>query len=228
MNKLFEGKTKDVYVLDDGNYLLKFKDDATVDENGQLDPGGNKIGLSIQGLGLCDLRLTDYFYQKIQAAGIPTHMISTDVDNVCMTVRPAVMFGKGLEVICRFRATGSFVRRYGAYVDQGRPLDALVEFGIKDDQGGDPFITQDTLECLGILQPGEYDTLTKLTRQIAAIVKDELAAKGMEMYDIKLEFGKAQDGAIMLADEISAGSLRAYLGDAPVKPLELARILLEG
>ena len=50
MKLVYEGKTKSVYELEDGNYLLKFKDDVT-GENGKFDPGANTIGLSIEGMG---------------------------------------------------------------------------------------------------------------------------------------------------------------------------------
>ena len=75
MKLIKEGKTKDVYALENGNILLKFKDTATVGEDGQLDPGGNKVGATIEGLGLASLRITRYYFEKINAAGIPTHYI---------------------------------------------------------------------------------------------------------------------------------------------------------
>jgi phosphoribosylaminoimidazole-succinocarboxamide synthase len=226
VKKLYAGKTKDVFLLGDGNYLLRFKDDATVDGNGNFDPGMNETGLTIDGLGLGSLRLTDYFFRKLNDAGIPTHFISSDMENAAMTVRPVTVFGKGLEVICRFKATGSFMRRYGLYAAEGQKLDALVEFSVKNDAANDPFISQETLEALGILENGEYAVLKSLTQKISHMVRDELAAKGMDLYDIKLEFGKAGDGGIILADEISAGTLRAYKDGKPVPPLDVARLLL--
>ena len=42
-----------------------------------------------------------------------------------MTVKPATMFGNGLEVICRYLAVGSFIRRYGMYAKEGQPLTHL-------------------------------------------------------------------------------------------------------
>ena len=107
MELILTGKTKNIYRLDDGNYRLLFKDDVT-GQDGVFDPGANQVGLSIEGMGRAGLRLSEYFFQKIQDAGIPTHYISSDVDAATMVVRPATVFGKGLEVICRFRAVGSF------------------------------------------------------------------------------------------------------------------------
>ena len=224
MKMVYKGKTKDVYDLEDGNYLLKFKDDVT-GANGMFDPGANTVGLSIEGMGRAGLRLTEFFFKKINEAGFATHFVSADVDKAEMTVRPAKMFGKGLEVVCRYRAVGSFLRRYGAYVENGQKLDALVEITLKDDFRDDPLITRDTLEMLGILTGKEYDELKGLAREIGGIIKDTLASCGMELYDIKLEFGRI-DGEIVLIDEISGGNMRVYKGKKAVEPLKLVKLLL--
>ena len=103
MKKVYTGKTKDVFALDNGNYLLKFKDDVT-GTDGVFDPGANTVGLSIEGVGRVNLRMTEYYFKKLIAAGIPTHFVSADLDQVAMEVLPAKVFGKGLEVVCRRRA----------------------------------------------------------------------------------------------------------------------------
>ncbi|MEG1426900.1 MAG: phosphoribosylaminoimidazolesuccinocarboxamide synthase, partial [Oscillospiraceae bacterium] len=133
MKHVYEGKTKTVYALEDGNYLLKFKDDVT-GTDGKFDPGANTVGLSIEGMGKNCVRLTEFFFKKIEEAGIPTHFISADVENCTMVVKPAVAFGKGIEVICRFRAVGSFMRRYGYYATEGQELPSLVEYTLKDNE----------------------------------------------------------------------------------------------
>ena len=225
MKLIYSGKTKDVYQLEDSNILLKFKDDVT-GENGVFDPGANTVGLSIDGIGRGGLRLTEYFFNKINNTNIPTHFISANIENAEMTVKPAKMFGKGLEVICRFKAVGSFLRRYGAYVKNEDPLNALVEITIKDDMRGDPVITKDALEMLNILVPGEYEVLKDLTQKISNIIKSELALKGLELYDIKLEFGHV-NGEITLIDEISGGNMRVYKNGKTVDPMELVKLVLE-
>ena len=78
-----------------------------------------------------------------------------------MTVKPAEFFGQGLEVICRFRAVGSFFRRYGMYVEEGQPLDSFVEFTLKDDQRQIPHF-QGCLVMLGILTAEEYQRIIEL------------------------------------------------------------------
>jgi phosphoribosylaminoimidazole-succinocarboxamide synthase len=223
---VYEGKTKSVYELDDGNYLLRFKDDAT-GENGKFDPGSNTVGLSIEGMGKGGVRLTKFFFERIQEAGIPTHYISADVENATMTVRAVKVVGKGIEVICRFRAVGSFRKRYGDYCTEGQPLDAFVEVTLKDDERGDPPITKDALVMLGLLSGEEYESLKVLTQRIAGIVRDEIAKKGMELYDIKFEFGKSADGQVLLIDEISGGNMRVYKDGERVGPIELTKLMLD-
>jgi len=225
MKLVYQGKTKDVFALDDGNYLLKFKDDAT-GEGGVFDPGANTVGLQIAGMGQGGLRLTEYFFTKIQDAGWPTHFASADIAAATMTVRPAQVFGKGLEVICRFRATGSFMRRYGAYATEGQPLDAFVEVTLKDDDRGDPPISKDALAMLGLLTEAEYETLKDLTQKMSTLIRDALAQKGMELYDIKLEFGRV-GGEIVLIDEISGGNMRVYKDGTIVQPRDLVRLMLD-
>lgn len=226
MQLIFTGKTKDVYRLENGNYLLQFKDDVT-GQDGVFDPGSNTVGGKIEGVGKADLKLTKHFFEILTRHGIPNHYLDASIDEATMTVKPARVFGQGLEVICRYRAVGSFYRRYGAYVENGQPLDAFVEITLKDDAREDPPITEDALEILGLLSRVEYAALKELTRKIAGIVKDELAKKDIELYDIKFEFGKyGPAGEIILIDEISGGNMRAYKDGQPVKPLELAGLVV--
>ncbi|MCL2055788.1 MAG: phosphoribosylaminoimidazolesuccinocarboxamide synthase [Oscillospiraceae bacterium] len=225
MDIIYCGKTKDVYDLGNGELLLKFKDDGTVGEDGKFDPGGNQVGVTISGMGMDNLRLTEYFFKKIEEAGIPTHMVCADTQKGTMTVRRAEILGDGLEVICRYKAVGSFIRRYGKYIEEGSDLPALVEITLKDDARGDPPVTKDTLEALGVLSPGEYDGLAAMTRKISGIIKDALLEKQAELYDIKLEFGRG-GGKIILIDEISGGSMRVYKDGGQVGPLDIARLVL--
>lgn len=227
MKLLQQGKTKDLYLLPDGSYLLKFKDDVT-GRDGVFDPGANTVGLTMPGAGRAALRLTSYFFELLRDKGVPTHYRKADPEALTMTVAPAVPFGHGLEVICRYRAVGSFYRRYGRYVQEGAPLDAFVEFTLKDDLREDPPITEDGMVLLGILERTEFKTLKSLTRQISGLVAQALAEKGIDLYDIKLEFGRVgADKHIALIDEISGGNLRAYKDGLPLEPLALTALLLD-
>ena len=223
MEKIYTGKTKDIYRQENGNYVLKFKDDVT-GENGVFDPGANTVGLSIEGVGKEGLKITRYFFEILKSKGIKTHYIDSNIDENTMTVLPAKVFGKGLEVICRFKAVGSFVRRYGAYVSGGEDLDTYVEFTLKDDGRGDPLITKDALIMLGILSETEYEQIVALTKKICTIIKDVLHEKELTLYDIKLEFGRVKD-EVVLIDEISGGNMRVYKGTRTVAPTELYSLL---
>jgi len=223
MKLIYKGKTKDVYDNGDGNYLLQFKDDVT-GTDGKFDPGANTVALSIEGVSKSCVKLTEFFYKKIEEAGIPTHLISADVEKAQMIVKPATVFGKGLEVICRLKAVGSFLKRFGDYCTSGQDLNFLVETTLKDDERGDPPITKDQLDMLGILTADEYEILKDLTQKIAAIIKEELAKKGMVLYDMKFEFGRV-NGKITLIDEISGGCMRVYKDGKSVDPLDIPKEL---
>ena len=225
MDKVYEGKTKDVFKLDNGNYLLKFKDDVT-GENGVFDPGANTVGLSIDGIGAQNLKTSVMFFELLNAAGIKTHYVSADEDEATMEVLAAEPFGKGLEVICRRRAVGSFIRRYGAYIEEGAPLDYYVEMTLKDDDKGDPLITMEGLEALKIMTPGQFNDTKELTKKITKIVADKIAEYGMELYDIKFEFGYNGDEVILI-DEIASGNMRVYKDGKVVDPMDLTAELLK-
>ena len=221
MKLIYTGKTKNVYALDNGNYLLKFKDDCT-GKDGVFDPGENSIGLTIEGGGDVNLRMSIYFFEKINAAGIKTHFVSANLKDTTMEVVPGKVFGHGLEVICRYKAVGSFFRRYGEYVAEGADLPAYVEMTFKNDEKGDPLVTRDGLEVLGVMTPKQYDEIKDMTKKITKIVADDLAAKGLVLYDIKFEFGYDKDGNVMLIDEIASGNMRVYKDGKYIDPMTLS------
>ena len=223
-NKLvYTGKTKNVYALPNGNYLLKFKDDCT-GKDGVFDPGENTVGLTIDGVGDVNLRMSIYFFEKVNAAGISTHYVSADLANTTMEVLPAKVFGKGLEVICRHKAVGSFLRRYGEYIEEGADLPAYVETTFKNDAKGDPLVTKDGLVVLGVMTAEQYDEIKAMTQKITQIVADEMQARGMVLYDIKFEFGYDAEGKVMLIDEIASGNMRVYKDGKYVDPMTLSKL----
>lgn len=226
MKKIYSGKTKDVFALDNGNFRLLFKDDVT-GENGVFDPGANTVGLTIEGMGRANLSVSAMFFEMLNEAGIDTHYLGSDSSNGTMDVKAVAPLGKGLEIICRYRAVGSFLRRYGSYVKEGDRLDGYVEATIKDDERGDPLITAEGLEALGILTKYQFEKIKQDTLKITALISKVLQEKGMELYDIKLEFGTADDGRIILMDEISSGNMRVYKDGKPMGPMELTEKLLK-
>ena len=226
MKQIYQGKTKDVFLLEDGNYLLKFKDDVT-GEDGVFDPGSNSIGLSIDGIGNKGLQLTTLFFKYLNENSVKTHFIDSDFTQTTMVVRPATVFGKGLEVVCRTKATGSFMKRYGDYASEGQDLNYFVEVTLKDDERLDPPITKDALDTLNILSSEEYETLKEQTKKLTKLVEKKLSEFGIVLYDIKFEFGRdKQTNEIILIDEISGGNMRAYKDGEILHPMMLGDIVL--
>ena len=230
MKKLYQGKTKDVYELENGNVLLKFKDDCT-GKDGVFDPGENSVGLTIEGIGRANLQTSVYYFEMLKRAGVKTHYVSADIDNATMEVLPAECFGKaqgggGLEVICRLVATGSFIRRYGEYIKNGTRLEGgYVECTFKNDEKGDPLVTAEGLAALGIMDMKMFESMKEQTLNITKIVADDLATIGLDLWDIKFEFGYNNDEVILI-DEIASGNMRVYKGDTIVDPVELTKLIL--
>ena len=223
-NKLvYVGKTKNVYALENGNYLLEFKDDCT-GKDGVFDPGENSVGLTIEGVGDVNLRMSMYFFEKINAAGIKTHYVSADLAKTTMEVLPAKVFGKGLEVICRHKAVGSFFRRYGQYIEEGADLPAYVATTFKNDELGDPLVTKDALVILGVMTEQQYEDIKEMTQKITQIVADDLKEKGLVLYDIKFEYGYDAEGKVMLIDEIASGNMRVYKDGKYIDPMTLSKL----
>ena len=225
MKKIYTGKTKDVYKLDNGNVLLKFKDDCT-GKDGVFDPGENTVGLTIEGIGKANLQTSVYYFELLKKAGIKTHYVNANIDEATMEVLPGKVFGHGLEVICRLVATGSFIRRYGEYIADGTVLEGgYVECTFKNDEKGDPLVTAEGLDALGVMSLDMFQSMKEQTLKITKIVADDLKTIGLDLWDIKFEFGY-NDGEVILIDEIASGNMRVYQGDKIVEPVELTKLIL--
>ena len=225
MNLVYQGKTKDVYSLDNGNVMLKFKDDCT-GRDGVFDPGENTVGLKIEGIGKANLRTSIYYFELLKKAGIKTHYVGADIDNATMEVLPGTVFGHGLEVICRLVATGSFIRRYGEYIADGTPLEGgYVECTFKNDEKGDPLVTAEGLAALGVMSMDMFASMKEQTLKITKIVADDLKSIGLDLWDIKFEFGYNGDEVILI-DEIASGNMRVYKDGKIVAPVELTKLIL--
>ncbi len=229
MKKTYSGKTKDVYALDNGNVMLKFKDDCT-GKDGVFDPGENTVGLTIEGIGKANLQTSVYYFELLKKAGIKTHYVSANIDEATMEVLPAECFGKdlggnGLEVICRLVATGSFIRRYGEYIKDGTPLEGgYVECTFKNDEKGDPLVTGEGLAALKVMTPAMFESMKEQTLKITKIVADDLKTIGLDLWDIKFEFGY-NNGEVILIDEIASGNMRVYKDGKIVDPVELTKMI---
>ena len=224
MKTIYEGKTKNVYGLENGNVLLKFKDDCT-GKDGVFDPGENTVGLTIEGIGKANLITSIHYFELLKKAGIKTHYISANIDDATMEVLPATVFGHGLEVICRLVATGSFIRRYGEYIEDGTPLEGgYVECTFKNDAKGDPLVTSEGLAALGVMSLEMFASMKEQTLKITKIVADDLKTLGLDLWDIKFEFGY-NNGEVILIDEIASGNMRVYKDGKIVDPVELTKII---
>ena len=230
MKLVYKGKTKDVYALENGNVLLKFKDDCT-GKDGVFDPGENSVGLTIDGIGKANLQSSVHYFELCKKAGIKTHYVSADIENATMEVLPAECFGKelgggGLEVICRLVATGSFVRRYGEYIKDGTVLEGgYVECTFKNDEKGDPLVTGEGLVALKVMTAEMFESLKEQTLKITKIVADDLKSIGLDLWDIKFEFGY-NNGEVILIDEIASGNMRVYRDGKIVEPTKLTELIL--
>ncbi len=229
MKLVYKGKTKDVYSLENGNVLLKFKDDCT-GKDGVFDPGENAVGLTIDGIGRANLQTSVYYFEMLKNAGIKTHYVSANLEEATMEVLPAECFGKelgggGLEVICRLVATGSFVRRYGEYIKDGTPLEGgYVECTFKNDAKGDPLVTGEGLVALKVMTREMFESLKEQTLAITKIVAADLKTIGLVLWDIKFEFGY-NNGEVVLIDEIASGNMRVYRDGVIVNPVELTELI---
>ena len=224
MKTIYEGKTKNVYGLENGNVLLKFKDDCT-GKDGVFDPGENAVGLTIEGIGKANLITSIHYFELLKKAGIKTHYISANIDDATMEVLPATVFGHGLEVICRLVATGSFIRRYGEYIEDGTPLEGgYVECTFKNDAKGDPLVTSEGLAALGVMSTEMFNSMKEQTLKITKIVADDLKSIGLDLWDIKFEFGY-NNGEVILIDEIASGNMRVYKDGKIVDPVELTKLI---
>ncbi len=225
MEKIYTGKTKDVYALENGNVMLKFKDDCT-GKDGVFDPGENTVGLTIDGIGRANLETSIHYFELLKEAGIKTHYVSANLEDATMEVLPGKVFGHGLEVICRLVATGSFIRRYGEYIENGTVLKGgYVECTFKNDEKGDPLVTSEGLVALGVMSEEMFASMKEQTLKITKIVADDLKSIGLDLWDIKFEFGY-NNNEVILIDEIASGNMRVYKDGSIVDPVELTRLIL--
>ncbi len=196
---LYEGKAKKIFKTDDPQvYRVYYKDDATAFN-------GEKKG-TIIGKGVVNNQFSNYFFQIIEKEGIPTHFIKNISDRETL-VKKVTIFP--LEVIVRNVAAGSMAKRLG--LKEGTELaHPTYEFSYKNDDLGDPLITPSYVTALGWAGEEELNTIIDYTMRINEIMSRELLNSGIKLVDFKLEFGKTDEGEIILADEISPDTCRFW------------------
>lgn len=206
MEKLYEGKAKEVYLTDkDDEYIIRYKDDATA--------GNGEKKATIAGKGELNLAITTMIFEMLEKNGIKTHYIET-INNTDMRVKKVTIMP--LEVIVRNITAGSFAKRYG--VEEGKVLNQpTFELSYKDDDLGDPLMCEDHAIALGVITKEEYDYLREETLKINELLKEFFLKINLKLVDFKIEFGKTDDGQILLADEISPDTCRLWDKDTNQK-----------
>lgn len=231
MKLLFRGKTKDVYERDANSLRLVFTDRVTKNDAGEIDPGGNNLAEeAVPGQGEACLAMSSAIFEEISTKKIAqTHMLAYDLASLSMDVVKAKMFTPGLEWVARWVGTGSFLRRYfmvpGA--KDGMILPAPVfEITLKDDAAGDPLIVPSALVALGIVDGKIMDDLLARNTAVMEAIHGMFAARGLDLWDIKIEWGLNEQGQPIIIDEISPGCCRAYKAGTRerVPGLELAEL----
>lgn len=195
---LYEGKAKRVYKSDSPDrYIVEFKDDATAFD-------GKKRG-TVTGKGVLNNKISAYFFKLLAGEGIPSHYIDMLSDRE-MLVRAVEIIP--VEVVARNVAAGSLAKRIG--VPEGTPLSQpVVEYYYKRDDLGDPMINCSHVVALGLATAEELHQMREIALKVNQVLRADLDAKGIDLVDFKLEFGRA-DGEILLADEISPDTCRFW------------------
>ena len=200
MQTLYSGKTKSV-LLDDGtgDHYLLFKDSAT-GEDGVFDPGSNTVGGSVCGKGRNGLVISKYFFELMEKNSVPTHYLGADIDKCLMKVRPVTV--PKLEFVLRYFTAGSMCRRFS--LEPEIPFDPpYAEVTLKDDEQGDPLISERLCIMKGLLKEGEYQKAIDLLIKVGEILRAELKKLELTLLDFKIEVGFDEQRNIYVADEIT-------------------------
>ncbi len=205
MRLIYRGKTKDVY--EDGPYLVFYFKDSLLGEDGREDTGGNEVIGERRGKGSAVLKQTGFFFSLLERNGIRTHFVERIAGRRARFLRAERI---PLETIYRFKAYGSFLRRYSGWVESLQEL-GIVEFTLKDDSLGDPLITEEAILRLSIASEGELEKMKEVTKRVAEILEEFFSAKGFELIDFKLEFGRL-NGELLVIDELSGDTMRVMKG----------------
>ena len=198
LGQLYEGKAKKVFATDDPDIVIvDYKDDATAFN-------GLKKG-TIAGKGVINNKMSNMMFRIMEQHGIPTHYVEELSDRETAVKKVQIV---PLEVIIRNTAAGSFSKRYG--VPEGKKLPVTVlEFSYKNDDLGDPLISDYHALAMELATPEEIETIKKMAFKVNDIMKEFFKTLNIDLIDFKLEFGRFK-GQIILADEISPDTCRFW------------------
>jgi phosphoribosylaminoimidazole-succinocarboxamide synthase len=225
MKTLYDGKTKTVMLDEDtGVVNLFFKDTAT-GENGMFDPGYNTVGGSVEGKGKIGLTISKYFFELMEKNGIPTHFLGADIDKNLMQVKQLTV--PKLEFVLRYFTAGSMCRRFT--LPEGIPFDPpYKEVTLKDDEQGDPLITERLCLMKDMLIPGVFDQGLELVEKVGEVLKAELAKMDLQLIDFKIEVGYDKDGKVYVVDEITPDIWRVKDKNGVIpNQIDCAKLILE-
>ncbi|MFV0503089.1 MAG: phosphoribosylaminoimidazolesuccinocarboxamide synthase [Lachnospirales bacterium] len=195
---LYEGKAKILYLRDNDEVRIFYKDDATAFNGVKKDVLKEK--------GVYNNKITSILYTYLEDLGIKTHFIEkiSDREQICKKVNIIP-----LEVIVRNIAAGSMAKRLG--VEEGRKLLCPVfELSYKNDALGDPLMNNDHAIALGIVTIDELTEVKNIALKINSALTKLFDEKGITLVDFKIEFGKDKDNNILLSDEISPDTCRLW------------------
>ena len=184
------------------------------------DTGGNEVIGRREGKGSAILKEAEFFFKLLEENGIRTHFVERINERRAKFLKAEKI---PLEVIYRFKAYGSFLRRYGKIVKPLQKLD-IIEFTLKDDALGDPLICEEAVEKLGIASKGEIEEMKRITRKVVQILKEFFESRGLEIIDFKLEFGR-RNGGLLVIDEISGDTMRVMKEGQVLKQEEILEVL---
>lgn len=199
MKLLYEGKAKRVYAsFSPAECIISFKDDATAFN-------GEKRG-TILNKGVINNRLSNVLFRFLEENGIPTHLIRELNERETLVKKVRIV---PLEVIVRNRAAGSMAKRMG--LEEGFELpQPTIEFSYKNDALGDPLIPESYAVALGLASEEEIKEMKRLALRINELLIARFARAEILLIDFKLEFGRASNGQLLLADEISPDTCRLW------------------
>ena len=199
LEKLYEGKAKKLYATDDPDVLwVEYMNQATA--------GNGEKKAQIEGKGSLNNRITSVIFDLLKARGVDSHFVRR-ISETEQLVKKMDMYP--LEIIMRNTAAGSFAKRYG--VEEGTELTKpILEFCLKSDALGDPFINEDGIVALGLADEDEIAEISRQARAVNAALLDIFAKIDVKLVDFKIEEGKTSDGAILLADEITPDTCRLW------------------
>ena len=199
MKKIYEGKSKDLYLADNQqNIICYYKDNVTANNGGKKDVLNNK--------GMLNNKITEIVFKFLEKNNISTHFISRISDNEQLVKKTSVI---PLEIIIRNIASGSFCRNYD--VKEGIKFESpIFEMSYKNDDLHDPLINKDHSIALKIVNESEYKYIKNQALLINSLLQKFFKNINIILVDFKLEFGKLPNNTIILIDEFSPDNCRLW------------------